>query len=55
MERKSIEKNTNLLPSSLIHDLEYDEFDQEMQLKPLYEQKDSSSNSISYYFLFIIN
>ena len=55
MERKSNEANSNLLPSSLIHDIEYDEYDQEIQMKPPLEPKDSNLNSMSYYILFIVS
>lgn len=48
MEIKSLEPDVNLLPSDLLNDIEYDEYDKEIEFKPSLSNEDSSQNSMSY-------
>lgn len=48
MEIKSLEPDVNLLPSDLLNDIEYDEYDKEIEFKPSLPNEDSSQNSMSY-------
>ena len=45
MERKRQEKKENLLPTSLMEDIECDELDKELQFIYNFEKKDSIKNS----------
>ena len=52
MKKKSQEPKVNLLPSYLLNDIEYDEYDKELHLKSLLTNEDSSINSKTYNNLF---
>ena len=51
MEIKSLEPDVNLLPSDLLNDIEYDEYDKEIEFMPSLTNEDFSPNSMSYYIL----
>ena len=54
MERKPPRKKENLLPTSLLEDIEYDELDKEMQLLHISDDNNKIKEGM-YIFKFIFN